>query len=151
MKFNHIWTNYKIYAFCAGVLLGALVYNYIGIDYSFSAVTKLEGKDFLHSLIYSFIIQLKFAIFIFFLSFFRIRNKIILLIIFYEGFIMSGLIVLSVSLKVLFLLSGAVMSVFKIFSALMMFQPSKRVLNKIFSLLILAVGTIVQNFFLIYF
>lgn len=151
MKNKQLWTNYKIYAFILGVITGTIVYNYIGIDYSFAMISKVNANNFFNSLLYVFVINLKFTIFIFVLSFFKLKTKLMIPIIFYYAFLMSGFLVLTVSLKTTMLLSGAVISIFKMMSAIFMFDERKKVRNRFLSFLIMISGSFFQNFLLNYF
>lgn len=151
MKFKAIWTNYKIYAFILGIVAGTLVYNLIGVDFSFSMYRKIDVTNVWRSFAYLFISNLKFFLIILIVSFFDIKRKILPIIIFYQAFTLSGIIttmILSESRICIY----AIPAVFiKLASSMFMFEESKPILNRVISCAIIIFGTIVENFFIIYF
>lgn len=151
MKFKAIWTNYKIYAFILGIVAGTIVYNLLGIDFSFSMYEKIQINSMWKSYVYFLIINLKFLVIVFGISFFEIKRKILPIIIFYQAFVLSGLITTMI-------LSGseicvyAITSVFiKIGAAIFMFNDSKPIINKLISVGVVLVGTLLENFLIFYF
>lgn len=151
MKFKAIWTNYKIYAFILGIVAGTLVYNVLGIDFSFSMYEKIRINNIWKSYMYFLTCNLKFFVIILAISFFDIKQKILLIIIFCQSFVLSGLITIMI-------LSGsgiciyAIPSVFiKIAASIFMFDDSKPIINRLISTGIVLVGTMLENFFIIYF
>lgn len=151
MKFKDIWTNYKIYAFILGIVLGTLVYNLLGVDFSFSMYKKIHINNFWNSYVYFLLNNLKFLIVIFVISFFEIKRKILPVIIFYQAFVLSGLITMMV-------LSGSRLCIYSmpaviinIIAAIFMFNDSKPIINRTISVGIVVLGTLLENFFIIYF
>lgn len=151
MKFKALWTNYKIYAFILGIVAGTLVYNLIGIDFSFSMYKQIAINDFWKSFIYFFICNVRFLIVIFVISFFDIKRKILPLIIFYQAFVLAGLITIIISTKSGICFYAMPSTLIKIMAAIFMFDDSKPVINRIISSLIIITGTALENFFIIYF
>jgi hypothetical protein len=151
MKTKSVWTNYKIYAFILGIITGTIVYNLLGIDFSFCSIEKITGLGFRDSLLYLLMINARFGILVLVLSFFRIKNKIIFFIIFIESFLMAGFITISILSGSPVLLYEIPMVVFKIICAIVMFQDKKRALCRILAFIILFVGTVLENIFFINF
>lgn len=151
MKFKTIWTNYKIYAFILGIVAGTLVYNLIGVDFSFSMYKQIAISDFWKSFLYFLTCNARFLIIVFVVSFFEIRQKILPFIIFYQAFILAGLITIMISTKS-YICIYAVPSVFiKIAATIFMFDNGKTVINRITGSLILIIGAALENFFIFYF
>lgn len=44
MKNKLMWTNYKIYAFILGIVIGTIIYNALGIDFFFFNDKENPGK-----------------------------------------------------------------------------------------------------------
>ena len=151
MKVKSIWTNYKIYAFLLGIITGAVVYNLPGMDFSFTKINRIKGIDFWDSFLYLVMINLRYWLCIFVLSFLKIKSKIILLVIYVESFLLSGFIVITIGGGSNVLLSEIPLILFKILCALLMFSEKRPVLYRIVSLSILLMGTILENIFLIKF
>lgn len=151
MNLKTIWTNYKIYAFILGVVAGALVYNIISIDFSFYMYEKISINDIWESYIYFLLQNIKFLLIIFVISFFDIRQHVLVAIIFFQAFVLSGLITTII-------LSGSTICIYsipsvliKIASSIFMFNNSKPIINRLISVLIILVGALIENFFVIYF
>lgn len=151
MKVKSIWTNYKIYAFLFGIITGAVVYNLLGIDFSFTKINRIKGIDFWECFLYLVMINLKFWLLIFVLSFLKIKDKIVLFIIYIESFLLSGFIVIAIGMGNYVLLSEILMTVFKLLSTLFMFRQKQPVLYRMISLVILIMGTLLENIFFVKF
>lgn len=147
MNFKAIWTNYKIYAFFLGVILGTLIYNFLGIDFSFENVQRVELINYFDSYIYILSHNLRFWVLIFVLSFFRMKDKILLLIIFYYSFLIAGIITVSLNSHTTLLIHGSIIAMVKIFGAVFMFDDTKRVRGRIISFAMLIVGSFLEIFF----
>lgn len=151
MKFKDIWTNYKIYAFIFGIVFGTLVYNLLGVDFSYSMYDKIHINNFWNSYVYFLLNNLKFLIVIFVISFFEIKRKILPVIIFYQAFVLSGLIttmILSGSRLCIYSMPAVIIN---IIAAIFMFNDSKPIINRTISVGIVVLGTLLENFFIIYF
>lgn len=146
-----IWTNHKIYAFILGIITGTIVYNLLGMDFSFLVTDRIIVTNFWDSFLYLIMIHLRFWIIIFILSFFKLKNKIVLLIIFVESFLIAGFITITVLAGNCILLYEIPMAVFKLVCAIFMFNEKKPVLYRGFSLIILILGTVLENIFFVKF
>lgn len=151
MEFKNIWTNYKIYAFILGIITGTIVYNLLGMDFSFSMITGIAGTNFLDSFLYLSMINLRFWVIMLILSFFKIKNKIIVFIIFTQSFLLSGYITIAILNKSYILLYEIFIIIFKILCVIFMFNEKKPVLYRVLSLIILILGTGLENIFFVYF
>ena len=145
MNSKAIWTNYKIYAFILGIILGTIIYNLLGIDFSFDNISKIQFQNEIDSFIYILLHNLKFWIAVFILSFFRFKDKIVLLIIFYYSFIIAGIITVSINSQTLLLLHGCVESIAKILGLILMCDDTKKTKGRILSFVILFIGTFLEN------
>lgn len=151
MKVKAIWTNYKIYAFILGIVMGTLVYNLVGIDFSFSMYKKIEITNIWKSYLYFLTINLKFYILIFVISFLEIKRKILPIIIFFQAFALAGIIT-TIILSGNSICMYAILVIFiKIAATIFMFEDSKPILNRLISSMIVIIGTMLENFFIIYF
>ena len=151
MKTKTIWTNYKIYAFIIGIVTGTMVYNALGMDFSFSMMKRITVGDYWEAYCYLMMINLRFWILVFFISFFTVKDKIILLIIFIESFVAAGMISMSILSKNVLLLYGVPMAILKMLSAILMFDGKRPIINRALSIVILFIGTALENFFLLKF
>ena len=151
MEFKDILKNYKLYAFIMGIIIGTAVYNILGTGYSFSMFSQVKTYDFWNTYIYLFVINLRFWIFAFVISFFKFKNKILVLIIFVQAFVMSGMITMAILSKNMILLYGVPMTVMKIISSVLLFDERKPIVNKILSVVIFIIGTAIENIFIIKF
>ena len=64
MKSRLLWTNYKIYAVIIGMLVGTLVYNIIGVDFSFALIDNIHSENFGESYIFFLLQNIKYFIII---------------------------------------------------------------------------------------
>ena len=151
MKIKTIWTNYKIYAFIMGIVTGTMVYNALGMDFSFSMIHQIIVEDYWDTYYYLIMLNLRFWILVFCISFFTVKDKVILLIIFMESFVTAGMISMSIQSKNMLLLYGVPMAITKMLSAILMFDGKRPIINRVLSVVILIVGTALENFFLIKF
>ena len=78
MNYKLAEKNYKIYAFIFGIITGTLVYNFLGIDFSFDNVENIKFNNLFDGVIYVLLGDVKFLLGIFILSFFRIKDKIVI-------------------------------------------------------------------------
>lgn len=145
MNFKVIWTNYKIYAFFLGIILGTIVYNLLGIDFSFDKINKIEFEYYIDGFLFILLQNLKIWMVIFVLSFFRIKDKIILVIIFYYSFLLAGIITVSINAQTTLLLYGCAGAIAKILGGILMCDDAKKAKGRIFSFLILIVGSLLEN------
>lgn len=151
MKSKSIWTNYKIYAFILGIIIGTVVYNLLGMDFSFAKIHRIKGMDFLDSFLYLSMINLRFLIFVFIISFLKFKDKILAIIIFIESFLLSGFITIAIITKSTILLYETPITISKILCSLFMINENKQFFYKLVAVLILVVGIILGNIFLINF
>ncbi len=148
MKNRAIWTNYKIYAFILGIIAGTLVYNLMGMDFSFSMIHKIEINNFAKSYLYLLTNNIKFLVFIFVISFFKIKNKIVVFIVFNQAFILSGAITMSILSENIILLYSIPLIIAKMVSSIIMFHDSKPILNRGLSVAVIMIGVFIENIFL---
>lgn len=151
MKIKTIWTNYKIYAFIIGIVTGTMVYNALGMDFSFSMIHQISVEDYWNTYYYLIMMNLRFWILAFCISFFTVKDKVILLIIFIESFVVAGMISMSIQSKNMLLLYGVPMAIMKMLAAILMFDRKRPFINRVLSIVILIIGTALENFFLIKF
>lgn len=151
MKNKLMWTNYKIYAFILGIVIGTIIYNALGIDFSFSMIKKIRVNDFKSSFFYLMADNLRFWVVVFIISFLKIRNKAEGIIIFFQAFIMAGMISLSIISNNMILLYGVPASISKIFATVLMCDNKRPVLYRVLSLIIMLVSSMAENFFIINF
>lgn len=146
MKFKSIWTNYKIYAFIIGLLMGTLVYNLIGIDFYYYAIDKIQTIKFGKMLVYLLVINLKFWLIIVGLSVFKYKKIILFLVIVIEGFFIAGYISISIIIKKIIYLYEIPNSVSKIFGANLMLKEKKNITDVILSMIIILFGSLLSTF-----
>lgn len=151
MKIKEIWTNYKIYAFILGIVTGTIVYNALSIDFSFEMINQIKVNNFKDSFLYLIMVNLRFWIVVFVISFFKFKSKIIFLIIYIQSFALAGMISVSISSGNFVLLHGGVIAIVKMITAILLFDDKRPIINKLISLVFLVVGTAVENIFFIKF
>lgn len=142
-------TKTKIYAFILGIVCGTVVYNIFCMDFSIVPMSKLKFNNFLESFSYIFFINIKYWIIFCILSFFKYRKKIELFLLFILSFLISGITVIIITYRNFYLLSEIVFYFFCIFSILIMYKSKKSVLNYFVSIIIFALGLLIENFLLI--
>lgn len=150
MKIKNIWTNYKIYAFILGIITGTVVYNLLGVDFSFANILKVKGTKFINSFMYFGMINLKFWIVVLALSFLKLKDQILFIIIFIEAFLLSGFISISITIESMVLFYEVPIVIFKIVCALLLFNERKPIFYKFISALFLVAGTVLENIFFVY-
>lgn len=149
MKIKDFWTNYKIYAFILGIVTGTIIYNALGIDFSFEMIEQIKVNSFKDSYLYLIMINSRFWIISFIISFFKIKNKIILLIVYVQSFILAGMISISISSGNFIFLHGSVSALVKIATAILLFDERRPIINRFLSLVFLMVGTALENIFFV--
>lgn len=145
MNFKVLWTNYKIYGIIIGIVLGTLVYNMISLDFSFSCNQNIKIVDFTDSLIYILMNFLRFYVFVFIISFFRIKEKVYAVLLGLESFKLAGNIVILIKLHNILYISSAIEPVFKIAVLLFFIKNEKVIFHKLLALLILFAGAFAEN------
>lgn len=145
MNFKVIWTNYKIYAFFLGIILGTIIYNLLGIDFSFDKIYRIEFEYYIDGFLFILLQNFKFWIAFLILSFFKIKDKIMLVIIFYYSFLLAGIITVSINAQTTLLLHGCIASAAKILGVVLMCDDVKKARGRIFSFAILFVGSFLEN------
>lgn len=145
MNFKVLWTNYKIYGIIIGIVLGTLVYNMISLDFSFSCNQNIKIVDFVDSLIYILMSFLRFYVFVFIISFFRIKEKVYAVLLGVESFKLAGNIVILIKLHNILYISSAIEPIFKIAVLLFFMKNEKVIFHKLLALLILFAGALVEN------
>lgn len=145
MNFKALWTNYKIYGIIIGIVLGTLVYNMISLDFSFSCNQNIKIVDFTDSLIYILMNFLRFYVFVFIISFFRIKEKVYAVLLGLESFKLAGNIVILIKLHNILYISSAIEPVFKIAVLLFFIKNEKVIFHKLLALLILFAGAFAEN------
>ena len=134
MKYKLAEKNYKIYAFIFGIITGTLVYNFLGIDFSFDNVENIKFN--------------KFLLGIFILSFFRIKDKIVPVFVFYFAFVLAGIITVSVSSHTLLLVGAGIDTMAKIIGTVYMCDGNRKNVGRGISFLIFIISSLLQNFFI---
>lgn len=142
-------TKTKIYALILGTVCGTVVYNIFCMDFSFVPMNKLKFNNFLESFSYIFYINIKYWIIFCILSFLKYRQKIELFLLFLFSFLISGITVIIITYKNFYLLSEIVFYFFSILSILIMYKSKKSILNYFVSIIIFALGLLIENFLLI--
>lgn len=145
MNFKVLWTNYKIYGIIIGIVLGTLVYNMISLDFSFSCNQNIKIVDFVDSLIYILMSFLRFYVFVFIISFFRIKEKVYAVLLGLESFKLAGNIVILIKLHNILYISSAIEPIFKIAVLLFFMKNEKVIFHKLLALLMLFAGALVEN------
>ena len=145
MNFKVLWTNYKIYGIIIGIVLGTLVYNMISLDFSFSCNQNIKIVDFVDSLIYILMSFLRFYVFVFIISFFRIKEKVYAVLLGLESFKLAGNIVILIKLHNILYISSAIEPIFKIAVLLFFMKNEKVIFHKLLALLVLFAGALVEN------
>lgn len=145
MNFKVLWTNYKIYGIIIGIVLGTLVYNMISLDFSFSCNQNIKIVDFVDSLIYILMSFLRFYVFVFIISFFRIKEKVYAVLLGLESFKLAGNIVILIKLHNILYISSAIEPIFKITVLLFFMKNEKVIFHKLLALLMLFAGALVEN------
>lgn len=145
MNFKALWTNYKIYGIIIGIVLGTLVYNMISLDFSFSCNQNIKIVDFTDSLIYILMNFLRFYVFVFIISFFRIKEKVYAVLLGLESFKLAGNIVILIKLHNILYISSAIEPVFKIAVLLFFIKNEKVIFHKLLALFILLAGAFAEN------
>lgn len=150
MNFKALWTNYKIYGVMIGIVLGTIVYNMISMDFSFSQIESIQNIDFWNTYVYLLMRMMRFYICILLISFLKIREKIYAVLLAMESFQLAGSIVILIRMHNMMHFSSVTEALLKIVLIYFFIKNQRLVLNKIFALVILFLGVLVENF-LIYF
>lgn len=150
MKFKTLWTNYKIYGIIIGIVLGAIIYNMISIDFTFSQIYSIKTIDFFESYIFLLINFLKFFIFILLVSFIRIKEKIYAVLLGIESFKLSGSIVIFIRLHNMMCFSSMIEPFIKIIMVYFFMKNEKQVLNKFLAFGIMILGILAENFLIFF-
>ena len=148
MNYKLAEKNYKIYAFILGIITGTLLYNFLGIDFSFNNVENIKFNNLFDGIIYVFLGNVKFWLGIFILSFFRIKDKIVLVIVFCFAFLFAGIITVSVSSHTLLLVGAGIDAMAKIIGTVYMCDDNRKNIGRVISFLVLIISSLLQNFFI---
>ena len=148
MNYKLAGKNYKIYAFILGIITGTLVYNLLGVDFSFDNNVNIKFNNFFDGVIYVFLGNVKFWLGIFILSFFRIKDKIAPVIIFCFSFLFAGIITIFVNSHNMLLVATAIDTMSKIIGTVYMCDDNKKNVGRLISFLILIMSSLLQNFFI---
>lgn len=150
MKFKILWTNYKIYGIIIGIVLGAIVYNMISIDFSFSQIHSMKTINFFESYLYLLINFLKFYIFILLISFVKIKEKIYGILLGIESFKLSGSIVVFFRIHNMICFSSMIEPFIKIIIIYFFIKNERPVLNKFFAFVTMVLGILAENFLIFF-
>ena len=148
MKSRLLWTNYKIYAVIIGMLVGTLVYNIIGVDFSFALIDNIHSENFGESYIFFLLQNIKYFIIIMLLSLLKQNKKVLFVILCIH--IASGAITLCIVLKKTFLITGAVGGIVKGIVADIYLDGQAGIKRILFLLMSIFIGTLIENFFAFY-
>lgn len=148
MNYKLAEKNYKIYAFILGIITGTLVYNFLGIDFSFNNVENIKFNNLFDGIIYVLLGDVKFLLGIFILSFFRIKDKIVPVFVFYFAFVLAGIITVSVSSHTLLLVGAGIDTMAKIIGTVYMCDGNRKNVGRGISFLILIISSLLQNCFI---
>ena len=150
MKSRLLWTNYKIYAVIIGMLVGTLVYNIIGVDFSFALIDNIHSENFGESYIFFLLQNIKYFIIIMLLSLLKQNKKVLFVILCIQAYIASGAITLCIVLKKTFLITGAVGGLVKGIVADIYLDGQAGIKRILFLLMSIFIGTLIENFFAFY-
>lgn len=124
------------------------MYNFLGIDFSFDNVENIKFNNLFDGIIYVFLGNVKFWLGIFILSFFRIKDKIVLVIVFCFAFLFAGIITVSVSSHTLLLVGAGIDAMAKIIGTVYMCDDNRKNIGRVISFLVLIISSLLQNFFI---
>ena len=150
MKSRLLWTNYKIYAVIIGMLVGTLVYNIIGVDFSFALIDNIHSENFGESYIFFLLQNIKYFIIIMLLSLLKQNKKVLFVILCIQAYIAPGAITLCIVLKKTFLITGAVGGIVKGIVADIYLDGQAGIKRILFLLMSIFIGTLIENFFAFY-
>ncbi|MFQ9115790.1 hypothetical protein [uncultured Eubacterium sp.] len=150
MKSRLLWTNYKIYAVIFGMLVGTLVYNIVGVDFSFALIDNIHSENFGESYIFFLLQNIKYFIIVMLLSLLRQNKKVLFVILGIQAYIASGAITLCIVLKKTFLITGAVGGIVKGIVADIYLDGQAGIKRILFLLMSIFIGTLIENFFAFY-
>ena len=151
MKEQNNRKKQKIYAFIIGIVIGTLVYNLIGIDFSFFAIKRVIIHDFFKGYAYLLQNNIRFFMMIFILSFIKRKNEISLIFIFYQAFVIAGSIVVSIKTKNVLFLYTVPVAFTKILAVCFIFRDRKELMGHFIGMIVILIGVLLENFFIIIF
>lgn len=135
----------KIYAFLFGIIVGTILFNMTGVDFSFSDINKFQIIRFGKSYIFITLYLLKFLIFNYLLSFLSIKEKIYWIMSVVLGIEFSGIITMAVQSRKLFVIYGVVIVIIKALLVFTIFESEHSIKNITETIIFAIVGSLLTN------
>lgn len=151
MKYKALWTNYKIYGIIIGIALGVIVYNSISMDFSICQVESVKKIDWLEAYMFFLIMLLRFYICILLISFLKIKDKLYVVALGVEAFKISGIVVAIIKVHNMILGINLIDAALKIFMIYLFQRKEKTLLNKMFALFVVLIGSLIEIFLINFF
>lgn len=135
----------KIYAFLFGIIVGTILFNMIGVDFSFSQINKFHIISFGKTYIFILYYLLKYFIVYYLLSLLSTKDKIFLMLLAALGLKFSGTIIMTVQTGKFFVIYSIAIIVIKIVLLFKIFEKERTIKNMTEGIMLIIAGSFLTD------